>query len=338
MFARSTARKSQVALVLLLLLVVTSWSANAKKKRDAEPVAIRTFDVATHAGLVYVAETTGLIAYRIDETGRPEPVGKIGLPGSVRRLVFAGDRAYLAVGAQGLFVVDVTDPEQMTILARYDPPGPVEHVLFRDGTAFLAEDRDGLSIMDLSEPSRPKRLSRVSTRGQLRALALDGDLLATAEGSGAARLFDVSVPTRPRKLHEFRHADGARDVALKDRFLLVAAGRNGLLIFNPAVSRSPVGRLDALTSASALSLHGNLLLVSNGGAGVQIVDVSDPTAPREVGSLSLPERPSVRRTVAEGDRLYLAADVGGLGVADIAKPAEAQLLHPRERKMQIRLR
>jgi len=334
----AVARKSRFAVVLLLLLATTPWSVSAKKKRQAAPPAIRTFDVAVHDGLVYIAETTGLIAYRIAETGEPEPVGKVALPGTVRRITFEGNRAYLAVGAQGLFVVDVTDPEQMTILARHDPPGPVEGVLFRDGTAFLAEDRDGLSIIDLSEPSRPRRLGRVSTRGQLRAIALEGDRLATAEGTGAARLFDVSNPSRPRKLFEFRDADGAQDVALHQGVLFVAAGRKGLLIFDPELSRSPIHQVEALSSASAVTLHQNLALVSNGGAGLQIVDVSEPTAAREIGSLSLPERPPVRHVAAQGDRLFLAADVGGLAVAEIADPTAPELLHPRSRKMQIRLR
>jgi len=338
MSPRSVARKSRIAVTLLLLLATASWIAQAKKKRAPQPVAIRTLDVAFHAGLVYIAETTGFIAYRVAETGKPEPVGKLGLPGTVRRITLVDDRAYLAVGAHGLFVVDITDPEQMTILARYDPPGQVQHVLIREATAFLAEDRDGLSILDLSDPSRPKRLGRVSTRGQLRALALEGDHLATAEGSGASRLFDISNPSRPRKLFEFRDAEGARGVALRNGLLYVAAGREGLLIFEPDLSTKPIGRIDPLTSASSVMLHGNLALVANGGAGLQIIDVSDPTAAHDIGSLSLPERPSVHRFASEGDRLYLAADVGGLAVAEIADPTSPILLHPRERKMQIQFR
>lgn len=335
--ADSFARKSRIALALLLLLATTNWTVSAKKK-TAEPVAIRTFDVAVHGGLVYVAETTGLIAYRVSETGQPEPVGKVGLPGSVRRLAIQDDRAYLAVGAQGLFVIDIANPEEMTILARYDPPGPVEHVLLRGATAYLAEDRDGLSILDLSEPTRPRRLSSVSTRGQLRALALHGDRLALAEGTGAVRLFDVSRPARPRKLFELREADGARDVALRGGVLFVAAGRAGLLVFEPEASSSPIGRLAASSSATAVSLQGDLALVANGGWGLQIVDIADPTNPQQVGSLRLPGHPSVRRAFADGVRVYIAADVGGLAVAEIPNPRSPKLLYPRERKMQIRLR
>jgi len=338
MSPRSVARKSRIAVALLLLLATTGWPAQAKKKRAPQPVAIRTLDVAFHGGLVYIAETTGFIAYRVAETGKPEPVGKLGMPGTVRRITLVGDRAYLAVGEQGLFVADIADPEQMTILARYDPPAPVQQVLIRDTTAFLAEDRDGLSVLDLSDLSRPKRLGRVTTRGQLRGLALEGDRLATAEGSGASRLFDISNPSRPRRLFEFRDAEGARDVALRNGLLFVAAGREGLLIFEPDLSTSPIGRVDPLTSATSVMLHGDLALVANGGAGVQIIDVSDPAAARDIGSLSLPERPSVHRFASEGDRLLLAADVGGLAVADFADPTSPKLLHPRERKMQIRFR
>jgi hypothetical protein len=339
MFASSIARHKRLAVAMLLLAATTSTIAPAgKKKRAQEPVAIRIFDVAVHAGLVYVAETTGFIAYRIGETGKPEPVGKLGLPGAVRRITFQGDLAYLAVGAQGLFVVDVTDPEQMQLLARHDPPGPVEHALLADGTAFLAENRDGLSIIDFSNPLRPRRLGRVSTRGQLRALALEEDKLATAEGTGAARIFDFSDPSRPKKIHEFREAAGARDVALHKGILFVAAGREGLLIFDPERSTQAIARVAPRSSATTVTLHGHLALVTNGGAGLQIIDVSDPLSAHEIGSLGLPDRPSIRRVTAEEDRLFLAADVGGLAVAEIADPTSPKLLHPRQRKMEVRFR
>jgi hypothetical protein len=328
----------RAAIALLMLLIGAGDEASAGKKKAAQPVEIRAMDVAFHDGRVFVGGTAGLTVYRIDEHGAPKAVARVGLPGTVRGLTIEGDRAYLAVGAQGLFVLEIADPEQMAVLARYDPPGPVERVVVRDGVAYLAEDRDGLAVVDLTDPTKPRRLARVSTRGQMRALALEGDRLATAEGSGAARLFDVSVPARPRRLAEFRGADGARDVAWREGKLLVATGRGGLQCFDPDAPRTPIGQVAALTSAWAVALHGDLALVASGGAGVQIVDLSDPLHARQVASFALPDRSAVRRISADGDRLFLAADVGGLAVAGIAEPSRPQLLHPRERKMRVRIR
>jgi hypothetical protein len=302
-------------------------------------VEIRAFDVAARDGRVYVGDTSGLTVYTIDETGRPEAMGQVGLPGSVRGVALRGEQAFLAVGAQGLFVVQVAEPERMRIVSRYDPPGPVEQVLVReDGTAFLAEDRDGLRVLDLRDPERPRRLARVTTRGQLRALALEGDWLATAEGTGAARLFDVSDASRPRERSELQEAIGARDVALREGLLFVAAGREGLLIYRPDDSRRPLARVGALSSASSVTLRGPWALVANGGHGLQIVNVADPAAPREVATLRIPDHPPLRAIAAEGDRLYLAADVGGLAVADLADARSPKLLYPPTRKMRVRLR
>ena len=157
-------------------------------------------------------------------------------------------------------------------------------------------------------------------------------------GTGAARIFDVSNPSRPKKLHEFREATGARDVALHNGILFVAAGREGLLIFDPERSTRAIAHVAPRSSATTVALHGQLALVTNGGAGLQIIDVSDPLKAHEIGSLGLPERPSLRRVTTQDDRLFIAADVGGLGVAEIADPTSPKLLHPRERKMEVRFR
>jgi hypothetical protein len=331
--------RSAVAPGLLALLLVSVVSIGvAGKKRAEDPVQIRAFDVALGQGLVFVGGTAGLSAFEVEDPTEPRVVGQLDLPGSVRGVTLQGERAFLAVGSHGLYVVDITDPTHPSVLGRYDPPGPVESVLVRGSTAFLAEDRDGLSVVDLTHPDRPKRLARITSRGQLRAMALEGDRLATAEGAGAVRVFDVSTPARPKKQVELRSANGARDVAFLDGYLLVAAGHDGLLVYDLERPRAPLAVAAPLSSAVAVQVSGHLALVCNGGAGLQILDLTDVRNPTQAGSFKLPHGFSVTRVAVEGDRLYIAAGQGDLAVAEMADPAAPRVLHPRERTMQIRLR
>ena len=85
-----------------------------------------------------------------------------------------------------------------------------------------------------------------------------------------------------------------------------------------------------------MSFHGGLLAISNGGSGVQLVDVVEPREPRVLSRVEFPgSYPTGRSSFSDNRLLLVATDVGGLAIADVGNASEPQVVLPRERKMRI---
>lgn len=157
--------------------------------------------------------------------------------------------------------------------------------------AFVCRILDGMTAVDLRDPAAP-RVARVFSPDEIQPL-------------------DIA-------------ADGTR-LFIADRF-------RGLVVWDAA-------RPDAPTSLSAVALPGvatgvrlarsgdrRLALVACGGAGLSVVDVSHPEAPRVIGGWNTDT--DYARSVDSHGRLAFLADNadGGLRVIDLADPARPVLL------------
>jgi hypothetical protein len=321
---------------LLLLIVGASPAAAVQKKNAPREVHVRTLDVVVRDGLAYTAQTSALVVHDVAEPGAPEKVGQLTLPTTVAGIELWDDLALLAAGSHGLYVVDVSDPAKPVRVVRHDTPGSTRQVLRHDRYAYLADGAGGLRVVDLRSPDRPRQRSTFATRNQLRAMSLDGERLAVAEGTAGVRVFDVRRPDAPREWLELTAAEGALDVALRGDLLLVAEGRRGVGIYRLAGSRPErLAGIPPLDSATRVLLVGSHALVANGAGGLQIVDVEDPERPAVLSETPLPRGYPAGRMHLDGDVLYIAADVAGLAVLDLANRLEPRVLLPRERKMKV---
>ncbi len=90
------------------------------------------------------------------------------------------------------------------------------------------------------------------------------------------------------------------------------------------VSTSTFTRLGSLAlEAEILAMHKTgsfLYCLLNDEAGLQVVDVSDPAAPRVLGHLAL-ETNRVAGLDLDGDHLYVAAERGGFQIVDVSDPS-----------------
>ncbi len=83
------------------------------------------------------------------------PVGWIDTPSNARNLFVAGNYAFVADGRAGLIIIDVSNPENPTIVAAYDTPGYANGVFVLGTNAYVADGDGGLQVVNVSDPSAP---------------------------------------------------------------------------------------------------------------------------------------------------------------------------------------
>lgn len=253
--------------------------------------AVDAYDIGFVDDTALILQNT--YGLQIADADTLQPLGRLemDLPPELQQrafeeMAFDGDHAYLASWGSGLLVADVTDPRQPRQVARL-PFGRPSSVDVGNGVAYLgrASDSGGLQVVDVGTPSAPTIrgfVPNVSVR-QLRVRGRHVYVAADG-GDGGLRVFDVANPDQPVEVGHYRQ-DCTTALALAVRG--AGPARRGYLLCQ---------------------------------AGLHVLDLADPRAPRRLGVYALAEGTAVGAVAVDGDRVYLGSDAG-FDVLDAADPA-----------------
>lgn len=148
-------------------------------------------------GLVYVAlHENGLGVYDYDTTtGFTRVAAATGFE-NAWTVAVRGTTAYVADGAGGLAVADVSDPANVRITGRAVLGGTAQDVVIEGNLAYVAAGSAGMVIVDVSDPTAPAPLSSVPTYGNAVAVAVSAGRAYVADWNDI-RVVDVADPTEP---------------------------------------------------------------------------------------------------------------------------------------------
>jgi hypothetical protein len=96
---------------------------------------------------------------------------------SARELVTIGHTAYVAAGAAGLQIYDVTDTDSPALLGACDTRGVAADVSVKGDYAYVADGAAGLEVIDVSDPTAPFVVGNLELPEPARRLALSSGRL-----------------------------------------------------------------------------------------------------------------------------------------------------------------
>jgi hypothetical protein len=254
--------------------------------------------VAVQGDYAYVCDGASLLVFDISAPTTPTMVARLwakpagwpeGRPSPwFKEVTPMGDTAYVATGAEGMAVLDISDPTNPTVVGRADVVGYTSRLSVSGSHAYLAARVGGLQIVDFSDPASPTRVA------EYRLVAPPMTMYEYYEGSV------VGVQTRGSTAFVLSYYDSFVDVG--GRVLLTA-----LDVTDPSQPQ-PIGQL-FLEGTHGSGYYGNdICQVTDTHAFVvardtlTIVDVTDPSAMSVVSVFSLPkERVTVHAEGVDGD-------------------------------------
>lgn len=293
--------------------------------------------VAANEELALIGEGPRLAVVDLADPAAPVVIGRTPPFLDVIQVVATDGAIALAAGRDGgLHVIDLADPAAPVAIGFLPTSDSVREIALDGRRAIVAAGYAGLLLVDLADPAAPAVAGSLYVGETAWAVAVSGDYAYVASG-GALRVVEISDPAAPVEVGAYRPARGVWDVATDGHYAYVAGGWDGLLLVDVSRPDRPieVGQFHpAGAIADAVIVDGFYAYVvttftgPDSRGGVQIVNIANPTAPFEVGTLiTSPEAPVSTRSLAlAGDRPLLALADGDLRLIDItdrAAPVES---------------
>lgn len=254
----------------------------------------------------------------------PMALSFLSIPGFANNVDVSGNFAYVAAGASGLQIVDVTDRRAPHIAGSLDTPGNANDVKIVGNRAYVADGSAGLRIIDITNPASPNLLGAMDTPGNANDVVIVGNRAYVADGSAGLQIIDVSDPQAPLLLGTFDTIGTAKGVDVSGNIAVVADGSGGIRTVDVSNPASPVGRGNLPTSdARDVTVEGNTAYVADFNGSLKTVDFTTPTAPRLLGTTSQ-SLGGILMDVAKVREFVFGADVffvNGVPIVNVIDPA-----------------
>jgi hypothetical protein len=256
-------------------------------------------DVLKSNDLLYVAQGEGgLSIYNVSDPAHPSFVSLTtkGLRGYAGKIAIKDTVVYLSANTFGVNVVNVAHPDTPFVTVTNLGIKPAKNFLVIGNYLLVAISEQGVGIGEISYPEEPDIRSQFSTRGYAYGLANSSDTnyLFVATGEMGLSIFNISNWQDGFGIYPesgWCDAPGDAEAVVLDEsrsLAFLACGTAGLQVFNYADTSNIfiAGVFDSAGYAKDILYKNNRVYMACELGGFQVIDVSEPTAPKLVGAVA----------------------------------------------------
>jgi hypothetical protein len=231
---------------------------NFERVNDSES----SIAVLRRGDYLYTTGYSGLSVYDLTDPLAPRRVKKFPEVKG-RQMVVEDNTLYVTARADGLWIVDIANPPETSIITRFDTAEMATGIDAVGDIVFVSERIYGTEILDCSNKKHPKSLGFLRGGEMQSVRYIDNRLYGGNWGHGRIHITDFSNPSKPVELKPI-HMDGYAD---------------GMWV-------------DGNICYGATGMHARKVPRSeqaNRGNGLEIFDLSNPKSPRQLGGVKFPE-------------------------------------------------
>ena len=285
------------------------------------------YNIVLAGNTAHVQQSHSVTLLDISDPSTPSPVGTYSASQDVFGLAADDHYAFLAEGAIGLEILDVSDPAHPQPVPGWSEGSSANGVLAAGGRVYVADAGLGLVVLqprpDLVILNPPQ--DQTLTAGQSATLQVQAIGPAPLQfQSYWGQSGDTAHPSAGATAASFTSPALTQTAAL---WVRVTSGGHSVDSSTARLAVAPALALELLGSwpgyrmgpANAVEVSGAYAYVAAGSGGLMVFDVSDPAAPRRLGSWQNGD--SATDVALSGQYAFLAASQS-LNVLDVGQPSQ----------------
>lgn len=281
----------------LVVMDITDDDRSIEKGRVITSSVVRS--VAVTGNYAYIANDDGLVTIDVTNPSTPKILDTLDIDGSPQEVAVSGNYAYVVSRVHSdreyhnkLEIIDVSNPAELTITGSYDTIGYANGVAVQNNYVYLADGHKGLIILNATEPSSPTPIAIYDSVG-VADIAVAGNYAYI--GEGAFIIMNISDPSSPT-------------LVSKDEYI--------------------PGTIESIeVSGNYAYLETTAYLVDEYHDMLEIVDISNATAPVDKSIYFGDDKDSMNSIAVSGNYVYIADDYGGFMKVDVTNPTSPALAH-----------
>lgn len=259
---------------------------------------------------------------------RFEYVGHCPLKGEARAVAIYQNLALVALNAQGLGIVNISNPDKPRLIRYLEDGWWPLYLTISGNICFIADRFKGIGILDITQPESPKEIKTFAVPGIANYVVERGDLLFVACGAEGLLVARKDPKFRINVLSQFAEVDYTKMMLLKENLVFLADNHyRGFKILDISYPTSPslVAAYDIRGYCDVLARQGDLIFIGHRRWGVMIADISQVSKPKVISKILKPDN-VLKDMQVQGNLLFTADSHNGVHLYDISNPASPQLL------------
>ncbi len=240
--------------------------------------------------------------------------------------------AYVAAGRSGLQIVDVSDLNNINVIAYWDDnPGYASSIDIAGEFAFVADGTGGLRIISLNDPESPEEIAFCGGSGDIKDVVISGNYAYVADyrhgirDPGGLRIISIAEPDDPEEVG-YVESQSAIALSVSDQYAYLVDEGEGLIVINISDPENPeeVGRCEDTVLPAGVVVSDEYAYLCEFG-GLCIISIADPENPEWIGQLYL--HVDVPKDIQIADELlYVSYEDEGLFAVSLNDPDNPEVV------------
>ncbi len=275
----------------------------------------------------FVYITQGYMLQILDVTSTIDPIliGELYIGYGIQSMEIADTILYIGTAYEGVWIVDVSNPASPRKIGRIPTEDRALSLCSNDTLLYVGVNDDYIEVLDVSTPSNPTSLSNytaIDSNDYLWDIEIQDEIIAVANGAGHLKFLNGSNPLSLQLITEYSGLSQSVSVDLEGTMAFVVGFGNPFTCLNitDLNSITVLDTLSELSNGRDIQVVDNLAFSSNGGSGIYIVDVSDPTNMTNLFNGFGGNGRGVYETAVKDDSLFVPDNRNGLYCLNIATP------------------
>lgn len=230
-----------------------------------------------------------------------------------------GDYAYVT-NNDGLMIINISNPSKPEVIGEILSGGAIG-VSVESNLVYIASVTNGLIIADVSDPTDPEIIGQYTAGGGAYRVTISGIYAYVCYFDNGFKILNISDTTDPVHVGEF--SDTRSDaLEVKGNYAYLANAEVGLKVIDISYPNTPnhVATIPQTGGANDIYITEDLLFLACWGAGVRVINISNPISPQILDSYNDNDG-GEELGLVEKDGLLYVADNYGIELFNVSDPS-----------------